>query len=77
VKQPRDHASRTAVAGARGAADGPYHDLRDRGRWRCDHAPAVIAGHGIAARKADARRGEPEVRFASHAEAFRFDGEFV
>jgi len=42
-----EHASRTAVAGARGAPDDP-HDLRDRGRWRCRHAPAVIAGCGIA-----------------------------
>jgi len=32
--QPRDHASRTPVAGARAAPDGPHDNLRDRGGWR-------------------------------------------
>jgi alpha-ketoglutarate-dependent 2,4-dichlorophenoxyacetate dioxygenase len=49
VGQPRDHASRPAMAGTRAAPDDPHHDLRDRGRRRRYHAPAVIAGGGVAA----------------------------
>ena len=49
VGQSRHHASRPAVARQRAALHGAHDDLGDRGRRRRDHAPAVVAGGGIAA----------------------------
>ncbi len=52
VGQSRHHASRPAMAGARGALHGAHHDLGDcRGRRRID-APAATARRGVGAAKA-------------------------
>src|SRR5947209_1695076 len=48
VGQPRNDASRPAMAGARRAADDPHDHFGDRGGRRWQHAPAVIAGGRIA-----------------------------
>ena len=74
VGQSRHHASRPAVARQRAALHGAHHDLGDRGRRRRDHAPAVIAGGGIAA-AADAQHwsGAPSDGIFPHRVLLRHD----
>ena len=61
VGQPRHHAPRTALAGARSPSDGAHDGFRDRGRRPRVDASAVAAGRRVAhgqrvIRCADARR---------------------
>src|SRR5262249_31881944 len=63
VGQSRHHASRSAVAGTRGAAHGANDDLGDRGGRAREHPAAVPAGGGIGScRRTAAERWSPRAR---------------
>ena len=57
VGQPRHHASRAAMAGTRGAADDPHHDLGHRRRRCRGHGPVLGAGGGVNAQRKRAGSG--------------------